>query len=160
MMKIWKILLATLLLLPGYAGAESEPATNEENEAMTISLDSPYDFDETVQTLRSVIEAHNFRTFPDRFLEQGLIDELSVNQRQLSIRFCNFNKLYEALKMEPRLGVLLPCAITVMENEDGDVKLVTANIKAMSRLFDNDQISDLMTELQDSYEAILEEVTF
>lgn len=159
-MKIWALLFAVILLLPGYARAEKTPVPGATRCLMTTTYDAPYSFEETVAALRETIEAHNFRTFPDRFLEQGLTDEFSVNQRQLSIRFCNFSQLYQALQLEPRLGVLLPCAITVVEHENGDVQLIAANIEAIAEIFDNDQLSGLMAQLQQSYDDILEEVTF
>ncbi|CAA6804565.1 MAG: Putative cytochrome c [uncultured Thiotrichaceae bacterium] len=159
-MKTWKILLAALLLMPAYGNTNSELGSKNEPQMLTTIHDSPYDFDKTVLTLREAIESHNFRTFPDRFLEQGLTDEFSVNQRQLSIRFCNFNQLDKALKLEPRLGVLLPCAITVIEHENGEVQLFAANISAMAALFDNAPLTELIGDLQDSYDDIIEEVTF
>lgn len=159
-MKTWAMLLTAVLLSSGYGRAEPAPEADNTEGLMTLTYDSSYNFEETVANLRETIEAHNFRTFPDRFLEQGLTDEFSVNQRQLSIRFCNFSQLYAALQLEPRLGVLLPCAITVVERENGDVQLIAANIEAMAELFGNEQLSDLMEQLQQSYADILEEVTF
>lgn len=46
--------------------------------------------------------------FPDRYLEEGLVDELSVNTRQVSVRFCNFSDLHQALQIDPQVGVVLP----------------------------------------------------
>ncbi|MGV6859902.1 MAG: c-type cytochrome [bacterium] len=138
----------------------SPPAGNDISpEPMTLIYDSPYGFEETVSTAREAIRSHNFRSFPDRFLEQGLTDEFSVNQRQIIIRFCNFANLYEALKVEPRLGTILPCKVTIMEQEDGSVKVYAANIRAQAKLFNNKQLDLMLDNVEENYQDILEEIT-
>jgi len=131
----------------------------DSDESFTLFSDSPYSFDETVKLIRETIHANNYRVFPERYLEQGLTDEFSVNKKQIIIRFCNFNKLYAALKIEPRLGTILPCKVTVVEKEDGSTQIIYANVKALSKLFNNDQLEQAFQEIEESYNDILEEVT-
>jgi cytochrome c oxidase cbb3-type subunit 3 len=131
----------------------------ETDKNFTLFMDSPYSFDETVKRIREIVSANNFRVFPERYLEQGLTDEFSVNKRQIIIRFCNFNKLFDALKIEPRLGTILPCKVTVIEKEDGSVQLVYANVSALATLFNNDRLSEAFEEIEQSYNDILDEVT-
>lgn len=131
-----------------------------EGESLTVIYDVSGTFEETVDRVREAIRSNNFRVFPDRYLEEGLTDEFSVNKRQISLRFCNFNKLYEALKLEPRLGVILPCTLTIIENEDGSVQLVAANVEMMAKVFNNDQLDEVFSHIKASYDLILDEVTF
>lgn len=130
-----------------------------EGESLTVIYEVSGTFEETVDRVREAIRSNNFRVFPDRFLEEGLTDEFSVNTRQISLRFCNFNKLYEALKLEPRLGVILPCTLTIVETDDGAVKLVAANVEMLAKLFNNDQLDEVFTQIKESYDLILDEVT-
>lgn len=131
----------------------------EEGASLTLVYEVDGSFDETLAALRAAIRSNNFRVFPDRYLEQGLTDEQTVNKRQISLRFCNFNKLYEALKLEPRLGVILPCTITLVENDSGEVRLVAANVAMLAKLFNNNQLGEVFEHIQDSYDLILDEVT-
>jgi len=101
----------------------------------------------------------SFRIFPDRLLEQGLIDEFSVNTRQVGVRFCNFNELYGMLKIEPRLGVVLPCRITILERKDGQVLLVIPNLRVVSRWFNNDELVGLWDQMEETFAEIIDEVT-
>jgi len=135
------------------------PAPLDADEPISLVTESPYDFDTTVANLKQALSGANFRTFPDRLLEQGLIDEFSVNKRQLAIRFCNFNMLYGMLKIEPRLGSVLPCRVTILEQDDGSVLLVTPNLKVVSRWFNNDELVELWSEMQETFEEIVEEAT-
>jgi len=129
------------------------------DERPTHVYESPYDFDMTVENVKASLTGANFRIFPDRLLEQGLIDEFSVNTRQIGVRFCNFNTLYGMLKIEPRLGVVLPCRITIMEREDGQVLLVVPNLRVVSRWFNNDELVSLWDQMEETFTEIIDEVT-
>ncbi len=120
---------------------------------------SPYDFDTTLSNVKAALTGANFRLFPDRYLEQGLTDEFSVNTRQIGVRFCNFNVLYGMLKIEPRLGVVLPCRITVLERDDGQVLLLVPNLKVVSRWFNNDELVGLWDRMEQTFVEIIDEVT-
>jgi len=135
----------------------SEPLGSDERP--THLYTSPYDFDTTLENVKQALKGMNFRIFPDRFLEQGLIDEFSVNRRQVGIRFCNFNMLYGMIKIEPRLGVVLPCRITVMERPDGEVMLAVPNLRVVSRWFNNDELVDVWDRMEESFVEIVEEAT-
>lgn len=125
----------------------------------SLMASSPYGFEETVEALRVAIKGMNFRTFSPRYLEQGLADELEANDRQVTIRFCNFARLYEGLKADPRLGMVLPCRITVLEQPDGEVLLVAMNLDRVLPLFNNDRLRVLFRDMQEAQQAIFDEVT-
>ena len=129
------------------------------DERPTHVVDSPYDFDTTVENIKNALTGANFRIFPDRWYEQGLTDEFSVNQRQIGIRFCNFSVLYGMLKIEPRLGVVLPCRITVLERPGGEVQLVVPNLRVISRWFNNDELVSMWDGMEESFAEIIEEAT-
>lgn len=137
------------------------PAEQAAEEApLSHVVESPYDFETTLNNVHMALQGANFRLFPDRFLEEGLIDEFSHNTRQVSIRFCNFNKLYNMLNVEPRLGVVLPCRITVLERDDGTVLLVAPGMRAISHWFNNNELIELGSAMDEILVAILEEATF
>ncbi|MEJ2576085.1 MAG: c-type cytochrome [Gammaproteobacteria bacterium] len=143
-----------------FAATPAQAATADA-EAVEPSrvVDSPYDFDTTLANVRQALTGANFRLFPDRFLEEGLVDEFSHNQRQVTLRFCNFEKLYNMLNIEPRLGVVLPCRVTVMERADGSVLLVAPNMTTITRWFNNDELKALGATMDDIVVGVLEEAT-
>ncbi len=126
----------------------------------SITLDSPEDFDATLENLKQALSGYNFRVFPDRSLEKGLFPDWEENGRQMTIRYCNFNDLYDMLKIDPRLGVGLPCRITVVEQDDGRVQLIAMNMAVIARLFNNDQLRDYAVKMDNIQRQILEEVIF
>jgi len=126
----------------------------------TIIVDSPYDFETTVKNLKQALSGQNFRIFPKRFIEQGFFPEWEVNKKQVAVRFCNFNRLYDMLRTDPRIGIGMPCRITVIEREDGRVQLVAMNVALIARLFNNDQLQSYAQEMDILQLEIIEEVTF
>lgn len=141
-------------------GSEAgRPEPIDPDEPLSHLTESPYDFETTVENVKAALAGANFRNFPDRFIEQGLIDEFSVNQRQVGIRFCNFNELYGMLNIEPRLGVVLPCRVSILERGDGEVILVTPNLRVVSRWFNNDELVELWEVMEETFQEIIEEAT-
>lgn len=132
----------------------------DEQPELSIVVESPNDFESTVDAARRALAGSNFRLFPERFLEQGLVDEFSHNTRQVGIRFCNFTQLYKMLKIEPRLGVLLPCRITIMERPDKSVIIVAPNMKLMSSWFNNDELFKVAGQMEENIMSVIDEVTF
>lgn len=120
-------------------------------------VESPHDFDTTVGNVRAALSGANFRLFPLRFVEEGLTDEFSVNQKQVSIRFCNFSELYSLLNIEPRLGTVLPCQINVVEDAQGRVLLISANVSAIAQWFNNDELIRLGKAMEEIIKAVMEE---
>jgi len=149
-------LVAYVRILGGKVLARPELAVDEPPSHV---YESPYDFETTVANVKQTLVGNNFRIFPDRFLEQGVTDEFEVNQKQIGIRFCNFNELYGMLNIEPRLGVVLPCRVTIMERPDGKVILVVPNLRVISRWFNNDQLVKLWDHMEETFNEIIEEAT-
>ncbi len=121
-------------------------------------MESPYDFATTVENVKQALTGANFRIFPPRYLEQGLLDEFSVNTRQISIRFCNFKELYHLLNIDPRLGTVLPCRINVVE-QDGKVLVISANVAQLATLFNNQELSEVGILMEEIILSVMEEAT-
>jgi cytochrome c oxidase cbb3-type subunit 3 len=64
--------------------------------------------------------------------------------------------LNKALAIDPRVGLFLPCRVTLIE-KDNKVSMITINPAAMSQQFNNDELNKLCEEMTALYEEILEE---
>ena len=136
-----------------------QPPEALEEDQPTLVFDSPYDFMTTIANLKQSMQGLNFRYFPDRYMEMGLAADNLINKKQLSLRFCNFKQLYKMINIEPRLGVVLPCRVTVVEQPDGQVKLFVMNIKVVSRLFNNTQLSETAESMHEALMELIDEAT-
>jgi cytochrome c oxidase cbb3-type subunit 3 len=63
------------------------------------------------------------------------------------------------LAIEPRVGTVLPCRITILEQEDGTVLLVAPNLKVVSRWFNNDNLVRLWAAMNEGLTSIMEEAS-
>lgn len=131
----------------------------QSGESPVFSVKSPYDLDTTVNNLRAAIAGNNYRVFPNRYLDEGLEEFGEVDTGQVMVRFCNFSDFYELLKVDPRVGLALPCTITALETLDG-VKLVAPNPAQLAPMFNNDELIEFSERISASIQAILEEAIF
>lgn len=124
-----------------------------------LVYESPYGLEETVEAVKRAAVGRNFRLIREQTLENGLFPEDQENDRQVIVYFCNFNFLYDALAVDPRVGLFLPCRVTVVEQQ-GRVKVMSINPKRLSTLFNNENLNQACDHMYQLYTEILEEATF
>jgi cytochrome c oxidase cbb3-type subunit 3 len=144
-------------------GFEREPlastATVPEAEEAVITVDSPYDMKTTIENVKKAASSNNFILIREQGLDYGLVPEGKEDPRRHIVYFCNFNLLNQALGADPRVGLFLPCRITVVEH-DGKVQLMAVNPKRLSKIFNNSDLNEMCDEMTKHYRAIMEEATF
>lgn len=128
------------------------------DDTPVLAAESPYSLEETVENVKRAALGKNFRIIREQHLEDGLFPPEQVNGRQVIIYFCNFNFINQALTLDPRVGLFMPCRVTVVEQE-GKVSLMTINPKYLSRLFNNSELDKPCEEMHRVYQGILEEAT-
>lgn len=143
-------------------GFEKQPllheATEWQVERPVISMDSPYDLKTTVENVKRAVNNNNFFYGRVQTLEYALTAPANENPNQVIVYFCNISLLNQALAIDPRVGMFLPCRVTIVETA-GKVQVMSVNPKVLSRLFNNAELLRLCDELSKSYIAIMEEAT-
>lgn len=124
-----------------------------------ITMESYYDVETTVENIKRAAIGKNFRIIRVQNLENGLFPEAVQNEKQVIVYFCNFNFINQALSLDPRVGLFMPCRITVVEREDGTVELMAINPAYMSRMYNNAELNESCDRMHDIYESIMEEAT-
>jgi cytochrome c oxidase cbb3-type subunit 3 len=164
--KILYLLIITMALsCAPHAGASRQNLTDHDpgdkqivvSGAPILIYESPYSLSETVTQVKRAITNHNFE-----FIRQQTVDGVSDTDTQNEgqdtiIYFCNFNKLDTALKLDKRVGIFLPCQISIIQR-DGKVYILSVNPKALNALFWNQRLDSLCDELSQQYRDISEEV--
>ncbi|MGD2074490.1 MAG: c-type cytochrome [Gammaproteobacteria bacterium] len=123
-----------------------------------IQAESAYGFDETLDNVKQAVIGRNFRIIREQYLEEGLVPEGNENNRQVMLYFCNFAFLNEALAIDPRVGLFLPCRVTVVESARG-VQVMSINPQNLSSLFNNAELDSACQQMHDLYVEIIEEAT-
>ena len=137
-----------------YTGPRPEVTLDE----AVIITESPYTLEETVENLKESIISQNFMLIRTDYLEHGLVEEGKEDKRQVILHFCNFKLLFDALAIDPRVGMFLPCRVTVVERED-KVLVMTINPMYLSHLFNNDDLDEACKQMHGIYTEILEDAT-
>jgi cytochrome c oxidase cbb3-type subunit 3 len=138
---------------------DPNPVAHTEQEPLSISFESPYSVEETVDALKRAAVGRNFRIIRTQALEDGLFAEDKLNSKQVIVYFCNFDLVNRALAIDPRVGLFLPCRVTVYE-QGGTVRVVAINPKRLAYLFNNAELNRLCDEMVKTYTNIIEEATF
>jgi len=145
-------LVAWLRKLP----AEERPART--SQSPIIRMESPYSFEETLDNLKKAVTARNFHIIREQTLDTGYVKAGKENRRQYIVYFCSFSFLDEALSVDPRVGLFLPCRVTLQETDKG-IELVTINPENLSHLFNNSELNKYCAHMHRLYNEILEEAT-
>ena len=85
-------------------------------------VSSPYQYQKTIQNLKKAIIANNFK----------IVREFSTESSH-TLYFCNFNIAHNLIKKNKKAGVILPCKIKVLKN-DNQVYIATIDLKSVQRL--------------------------
>ena len=125
-------------------------------ESPVMIFDSASDFKTTIANLKNAAAAENFRIIREQDLESGLVKEGEESNREVIIYFCNFETLNNVLAVDPRVGLFLPCRVTVVERE-GKVQVMTINPRYLSAMYNNDELDKFCNEMHEIYTNIIEE---
>ena len=140
------------------AASQEKALIGKTDESPVIMLESPYDMEETIENLKQAITDQNFTLIRTDYLDSGLVEEGKENKKQVMLHFCNFGFLFDALSIDPRVGMFLPCRVTIVE-KDGVVTLSTINPRRLSRLFNNNELKEACDQMYGVYLGLLEDAT-
>ncbi|MDH5407792.1 MAG: c-type cytochrome [Gammaproteobacteria bacterium] len=129
-----------------------------DKEPLTLAYESPYDMKGTIDRVKAAAKGKNFRIIREQKLENGLVKQSEENPNQVIVYFCNFQLLNQALTVDPRVGLFLPCRVTISESK-GQVVIYAINPKRLSKLFNNHELNKLCDGMYETYTSILEEAT-
>ena len=72
---------------------------------------------------------------------------------------CNPNLAHDALEDEPLIGILMPCNIVIIDNEDGTTKVVFPNAKNLLEITENKKIDSLSEKVDRLLESAYNTLT-
>jgi len=120
-----------------------------------LKVESPYDLEETIDNAIQVIEARNFHLIREQTLADGILPDDS--REQYIVYFCNFSHAYETMQKDKQVGFMLPCRITITE-EEGKVYISAINPEAIKSVATT-KVAGVCDNSGDNYTGLLEEAT-
>jgi uncharacterized protein (DUF302 family) len=100
-------------------------------------------FEAAVARTRSCLAEHGFGVITEIDVRQTLKSKLGVEFRPYVILgACNPALAYEALKLEDKVGVMLPCNVIIQDVGGGRVEIAAIDPVASMTAIDNPQLLD------------------
>lgn len=128
----------------------------EETLPAFLKYESNESLEATLTALKRAAVGANFRVIREQTLDFGFVKKEDEDNSKIILYFCNFNMLNKALAIDPRVGLFLPCRVTLIK-EGNKVSMITVNPAAISKRFNNDELDRICEEMSVMYQEILEE---
>lgn len=144
---------------PAGRDAFAVPVARGGREAPYLVARSPYSLAQTVAQVKAAAVGHNFRLIREQALDYGFVSPEVETTRGRTLYFCDFAMLNQALQVDRRIGLFLPCQVNVVEH-GGDVLVVAPNPRVLSReFFSNRELKEACEKLRETYAEIIDEAT-
>jgi len=158
--RIHSLFLLFALLWAGVTTAANSTALEKarlSSEPMILTTTAQgKNMEEAVTALNQAIVNHNYTFVRQQAIDSRLVPYAEEVRSVRLVYFCNFNKMDQALRLDPRATQMLPCRVTLVETPNG-VDLIAVNPAWVSR--DMPALHAVCQELKQDYLAILDEAS-
>lgn len=114
-------------------------------------------FDEAVARTRAALQAEGFGVITEIDLRKTLKAKLDVEFRPyLILGACNPAMAYEALRMEDKVGTMLPCNVVVQETGPGRVEVAAIDPVASMQAIDNPELLETACAVAARLKAVID----
>ena len=111
-------------------------------------------FDEAVARTKQALSAKGFGVLTEIDVKDTLKKKIDAEiDNYLIIGACNPRMANEALKIEPRVGAMLPCNVIVRSLDDGVVEVSAIDPVASMTAIDNAQLKSVAGEVRELLRA-------
>lgn len=121
-----------------------------------ITVKAAKTMQQTLTDLNQAIINNNYTFIRQQNINNRLTTATAENEGVKLVYFCNFSMLSKALSIDSRVGVFLPCKITLIQRED-HVEMIAVNPKFISARINDNRLEKICDQLTHDYSSILEE---
>lgn len=125
------------------------------NYYFTKTVDDPMDV--SIAKVTQELKKQGFGILTEIDVAATLAQKLNVrinNYRILGA--CNPHFAYEALQLENKIGVMLPCNIIVQEREDGRTEISAVDPVASMMAIPNDSLANIAGQVREKLSSVIE----
>lgn len=121
-----------------------------------ISRSTSYSFDEAVDRITQAVKTEGFGILTDIDVQSTLKEKINVDFKKYRILgACNPTFAYEAFQVEDQIGIMMPCNITVIEQDNGHVDISIMDPTAAFNVIENEDLQPFANELKMKLERSL-----
>ncbi len=116
----------------------------------------PLSFDTAIDKVTEALKAEGFGILTDIDVKATLHKKLDIDFRPYRILgACNPPLAHEALEIEDKVGVLLPCNVVVQETKPGEVEVSAMDPVGAMEAIGNDKLTDLAKRVKERLNRVL-----
>ena len=114
------------------------------------SKDIESGFEDTEHKIRDALMDVGFGILTEINMKDAFKEKLNLEYNNYKILgACNPTLAHKALESESLIGILMPCNILLIDNENQSTKIVFPNAKSLLEVTENDAIADLANKVDD-----------
>ena len=116
----------------------------------SFSKDIESGFEDTESKIREALLDVGFGILTEINMKKAFKEKLNLEYKNYKILgACNPTLAHQALESESFIGILMPCNILLIDNEDQSTKIVFPYAKSLLEVTENNAISDLANKVDD-----------
>lgn len=114
------------------------------------------DFDQIVERTRKALMDQGFGVLTEINVKETLKKKIDADvDNYLILGACNPKLAHEAMKVEPRIGAMLPCNVIIRSVEDKQIEVSAIDPQASMQAVDNDQLKAVAGEVKSMMQTIV-----
>ena len=126
----------------------------------SYSKDLNSSFKSTENKVRKALQNRGFGILTEININDAFKSKLDIEYKNYKILgACNPPLAHEAINFDEMIGILMPCNILLIDNEDGTTKVVFPNAKSILDITDNKDLMDLSINVDDLLEQAFNEIS-
>jgi uncharacterized protein (DUF302 family) len=116
-------------------------------------------FDDAVASTKEALKRHSFGVLTQIDMRDILKKRLNVDFRPyLILGVCNPQLTYRALRVEDKIGTMLPCNIVLQQHEDGRVEISAVDPVASMQAITNVEVGQVAQDVRSQLQRVMDEV--
>ena len=116
-------------------------------------------YDEAIEKVTDALKTEGFGVLTEIDVKSTLKKKIDVDFRKYKILgACNPKLAHGALSSEPLIGLLLPCNVVLLEEDDGTVTVSAAKPSEMFKIVENPDMAGIAKEVDTKIQRVVEAV--
>jgi uncharacterized protein (DUF302 family) len=129
---------------------------------MTYTLDkslSATSFDDAVERTKSALAKHGFGILTEIDVKATMKKKIDADvDDYIILGACNPRMAHEAMRLEPKVGAMLPCNVIVRAIKGGDIMVSAIDPVASMQAIDNDTLKGLAGKVRSMLEDVVADI--
>lgn len=114
------------------------------------------EFDEAIELVTEALKNEGFGVLSEIDIQQKMKEKLDVNFRKYKILgACSPAKAYEALKLEDKIGTMLPCNVILQEIGKNQVEVAAVDPVVSMMAVGNKELATIASDIRAKMERVI-----